>query len=224
MGKPMDKYHSLAALKAALKENVDYRVALFKRKSWATIMSPHGGFIEPGTSALAKAVAADIYNLYDFQGLRKEAGQDLHVTATRFRDPLLTPVLRRSCVAVSFHSMGPSGQAIVWLGGRNRLLKDLVLQKLREKSFAVNPDSPRYRGESPKNLVNLACHEGVQLELSDELIAELFPDGGFSLESEEVRTSACFDEFVKAINLALADYAAKSCTGPCHTAVTEQAS
>jgi phage replication-related protein YjqB (UPF0714/DUF867 family) len=201
-----DKYPSLAALKAALKDQIDYRSRLLDRKSRVTIMAPHGGFIEAGTSALARSVAGSRYNLFDFQGLKAEAGADLHVTSTRFRDPDLSCLLRRSCVAVSIHSMGPANESVVWLGGRNKTLKQLVLEHLQKAAFAVNPDSPLYRGESPKNVVNLALHEGVQLELSDELVAELFVGPGFRTDSIALKRSARYAAFTCALQAAISDF------------------
>lgn len=200
-----DKYASLAALKAELRDEQDYRVRLLDRWSWATIIAPHGGFIEAGTSALARATAGRNYNYYDFQGLQAENPLDLHITSTRFRDPLLSPILRRSCAALSYHCMGPVGEPIIWLGGLDLVLKDIVLENLRKNGFVLNPDSPRYRGESPNNVVNLACNKGVQLELSQELMSELFAgesfhSSGFYLPAER------FNLLVQAVRLSLRQY------------------
>lgn len=174
-----DKYASLAALEAALVENQDYRIRVADRNSWATIISPHGGYIESGSSALAESIATGRHNLFDFQGLKKEKASELHVTSTRFRHEMLDRLLARSCVAVSLHCMGIAAEPVIWLGGRNLSLKEKVLQNLRQANFLVNPDSPRYRGESRKNIVNLSCSQGVQLELSLELMQELFQGAAF---------------------------------------------
>ena len=201
-----DKYASLAALKAELRDELDYRVRILDRWSWSTILAPHGGFIEAGTSALARATAGRSYNFYDFQGLQISSPLDLHVTSSRFRDPLLTPLLRRSFAAVSFHCMGRSGESVIWLGGLNATLKGLVLENLRKQGFSVNPDSPLYRGESPNNIVNQVCHKGVQLELSEELIEELFVGARFHSGNTKLQTTERFDALVYAVRLSLRQY------------------
>lgn len=201
-----DKYPSLVSLEKHLRKNQDYRVRVRDRRAVATILAPHGGYIEPGASALARAIAEDEYNLFDFQGLVHENPMDLHVTATRFRNRQLTAMLSRSRVAISIHGMGYQGHTDIWLGGRNRVLKSLVLNELLSAEFCVNPDSPRYRGESPNNVVNLAPEEGVQLELSFELLALLFPHSRFLKSGRRPRTNARFDDLVNAVRKALSTY------------------
>lgn len=175
----MDKYRSLAALKAALVENVDYRVLALDRRSWLTVASPHGGFIEPGSSAIAAAAAGRQYNFFDFQALKPEGAKELHVTSTRFREPQLTGLLRRSRAAMSIHCMGTCHEQVIWLGGLNATLKQLVLEELLQAGISVNPDSPQYRGEKPTNFVNMVAEQGVQLEFSEELLLALFESAPF---------------------------------------------
>ena len=200
-----DKYSSLAALKADLRENQDFQIRLLDRWSWATILSPHGGYIEAGSSALARATAGGNYNYFDFQGLRSTDAMDLHVTSTRFRDPMLSELMKRSCSAVSFHCMGKAGESVIWLGGLNKDLKAIVLANLRKRGFSVNPDSPLYRGESVNNVVNLVCHKGVQLELSEELMKELFEGAAF-IPGKVSTTTPRFDALVSAVRLSLRQY------------------
>lgn len=201
-----DKYPSLVSLKKHLRRNEHYRIRVRDRRAVATIIAPHGGYIEPGTSALARAVAQDKYNLFDFQGLVRANPWELHVTATRFRDRQLTAMLSRSRVGISIHGMGDQGHTDIWLGGRNKMLKALVLRELLSAGFSVNADSPQYRGESANNVVNLAAEEGVQLELSFELLALLFPHSRFLKSGRLPRTNQRFDDMVNAIRNALSTY------------------
>lgn len=198
------KYRSVAALKAALKEAVDYRIVARDRASWVTIVSPHGGYIEPGTSAIAQAVAGRSYNLFDFQSLRETDAKELHVTSTRFREEKLVHLLKHSRAALSIHCMGTCHEQVVWLGGRNAALKQLVLAKLSDK-FQVNPDSPKYRGESPENFVNMVCHQGVQLELSEELIFALIAGKPFAAKRSR-KLTLLGRTFVAALRQALYEY------------------
>lgn len=201
-----DKYSSLAELKSRLQEGVDFRIRTFFRQSSVTILSPHGGYIEPGTSFLAEKIADTKYNLFDFQGLQIKNASELHVTSTRFRDEQLAYLTERSDIALSVHSMGPSEEATIWLGGRNLHLKQLVLDNLSMRGFAVNPDSPRYRGESRKNITNLPRLEGVQLELSDELLEQLFQGKGFLGTGTVPATTPLFWNLVQGLSHSLEQF------------------
>jgi phage replication-related protein YjqB (UPF0714/DUF867 family) len=201
-----DMYPSLVSLKKHLRKDEDYRIRIADRHADVTILAPHGGFIEPGSSVLARAIAASEHNLFDFQGLNRQNPMDLHVTATRFRDSQLTGMLKRSRVALSIHGMGNQGHTDIWLGGRNQKLKALVLRRLTAAGFTVNPDSPQYRGESPQNVVNLAPEAGVQLELTFELVSEMFQHSRFLKAGRRPRTTSRFQAFVDAIRAALASY------------------
>ncbi|MBY0552868.1 MAG: poly-gamma-glutamate hydrolase family protein [Candidatus Obscuribacterales bacterium] len=201
-----DKYQSLAALKAALQDKIDFRVRLLDRRSKITVISPHGGFIEAGTSAIAREVAGRSYNLYDFQGLRKTLPAELHVTSTRFRDQPLSALLKNSQFALSLHCMGDSGTDIIWLGGLNKQFKALVLEDLQSAGFVVNPDSPMYRGESPVNIVNLPQLQGVQLELSEELLSGMFHGPRFLENGRAPQGNVRFDALVNSLRKSIAAY------------------
>jgi phage replication-related protein YjqB (UPF0714/DUF867 family) len=201
-----DKYSSLAALKEHVGES-GYRIRAVNRFAPITIIAPHGGFIEPGTSAIARRVAGKNWNLFDFQGLQRQNGLDLHVTATNFRDPALSKLLRASAAAVSIHGMFAQGTKDIWLGGLNVELKALVERELVDAGFTVNANSPKYRGENPRNVVNTPPLHGVQLELSDELMAELFGSASrFLLSGRAPRSTSKFAAFVAALRRAIAEY------------------
>jgi phage replication-related protein YjqB (UPF0714/DUF867 family) len=201
-----DKYSSLAALKEHVGED-GYRIRAVNRFAPITIIAPHGGFIEPGTSAIAHRVAGKNWNLFDFQGLQRENGLDLHVTATNFRDPALSKMLRASAAAVSIHGMFEQGTKDVWLGGLNKDLKSLLQRELVRAGFSVNADAPRYRGESPRNVVNIPPLKGAQLELSNELLADLFgTPNRFLATGRAPRVTPRFTAFVSAIRRAIAEY------------------
>lgn len=216
----VDKYPSVAALMELLGGKA-YRIICRDRAARAhlrayprriisadiTVIAPHGGFIEAGTSQIATAIAGAHLNLFDFQGLQEEIPEELHVTSTKFRHPDLTRMLRRSAIAVAIHGMGDQGHKSIWLGGLNTELKALTLENLRVAGFAVNPNSPKYRGVNPLNVVNLAQHRGVQLELSNELRAELFANSYFSPKRRVVTTDK-FHKLVKAVRTSIEQWRA----------------
>lgn len=160
----VDKYASLDALKLSEREGIDYKINVLDRKSWATVVSPHGGYIEQGTSELAAAIAGGQYNLYDFQSVQKDRGRDLHVTATHFVDPVLENLLERSLVCITVHGRRGDDQ-VAWVGGLNESLKSLIAEQLQKRNISVNTSPSRLAGVSPKNMVNKAKEKGVQLEL-----------------------------------------------------------
>lgn len=213
-----DRFSSLAALKEHLGKH-GYRIRCLNRRSQLTVISPHGGFIEAGTSAIARAVAARNHNLFDFQGLRETDVHEMHVTATHFRDPQLSRMLKTSIAAVAIHGMLVQGHKTIYLGGLNKPLKALVQDQLTKAGFDVNADPPRWRGEHPKNVVNMACHMGVQLELSDEFLTDLFVSKRFLRNGRSPRRTARFRALVKALRTAISIYMqdeqdkARSCVG-----------
>jgi phage replication-related protein YjqB (UPF0714/DUF867 family) len=193
-----DKYASLTALRQFEKPE-DYRVRLLDRASPLTVIAPHGGFIDAGTSGIASAIAGREYNLYDFQGLRREDSFELHVTSTRFSDPPLTRLLERSTAAVAVHGMGDTGEETIWLGGLNRPLKAAMYRRLVSAGFDVNDDSPAYRGESPRNVVNRVKNHGVQFELPRGLIRQLYRDELFLTNGRTPSVTPRFRSLVRAI-------------------------
>lgn len=204
---PVDKYDSVASLEENLGSGV-YKIRLLDRRAPVTIIAPHGGYIESGTSAIARSIAGREHNLFDFQGLKNPGAFDLHVTSTRFRHPQLTRLLDQARAAVSIHSMGKADVSTIWLGGLNRQLKELVLANLERKGFPVDPDSPYFRGENPENCVNLCAQHGVQLELSKELKDTLFRGPRFIGTRTRVapQTTERFDDLVAAVRHAISHY------------------
>jgi phage replication-related protein YjqB (UPF0714/DUF867 family) len=84
-------------------------------------MAPHGGLIEFGTCAIARAVAARVgWAHYTFEGHGKDAGR-LHITSTHFDAPLARELARAALMVVTFHGeKSADPEEIVFLGGRLR--------------------------------------------------------------------------------------------------------
>lgn len=204
MSPPKDRFPSLPALMSELSENTDFIIRSRKRRSKVTVLSPHGGYIEPGTSAIAEAVAGRTFNFFDFQGLQVEKPWELHVTSTKFRHPTLDEMLSRSTHAVSIHGMGEVDSWNIWLGGLNISLKTRVAESLTKEGFAVLTEVPKYKGADPRNVVNLASSKGVQLELPSDLIDAMFVKGEtFSGLDFKPRTTRLFKRFVQSIRTAV---------------------
>ncbi len=201
-----DIYRTLADLKEDLEEGTDFRILRKDRRSNVFIVAPHGGYIEPGTSHLARAIAGNTFNLFDFQGLRIQEPWRLHVTSTRFRDDRLTVSLMSSLTAVSIHGMGKTDNWRIWTGGLNKELKFLVEACLIEAGFWIESTPPKYKGKSPRNFINLAEKYGVQLELPEDLVKVMFRNGIEFTDQEQGNEPALNDlgeHFVQALRRAL---------------------
>ncbi len=193
-----DYYPSLSVLTTHEKLGQDYRIIINNRHSPVTIVAIHGGYIEPGTSAIASAICGHDYNLYIFEGLRNN-NRKLHVTATHFRDDDLLKMLKASQLAVSIHSYGTEASQEIWLGGLNLSLKDNLAKYLTASGFKVNLNSPRYRGTSSKNVVNLTPNFGCQIELPQDLINSMFLGRNEFKLKGFLLTNKVFRKFVKAV-------------------------
>src|SRR5262245_27911874 len=98
-----DKYRNFAALAAAERSGIDYDILARRAQTAFVIVAPHGGGIEAGTSELADAVAGATHSFYAFEGLKPSGNQDLHITSTRFDEPMCLSLIAASDVVVTLH-------------------------------------------------------------------------------------------------------------------------
>ena len=171
-----DTYRSFEEL-VRCEAAADYRVLVRDRQSHVTIVAPHGGRIEPGTSQLAETVAGESWNLFAFEGLKPRGNSVLHVTSTRFSHPELELLLARSTVGVSVHGMAEPG-LLIEVGGLNARLVRLVSLELSLERFGVRDAPPSRSAQSPQNFINRVAGGGIQLEVSQELRKLLQEDLG----------------------------------------------
>lgn len=176
-----DKYDSFASLAAHEVFEVDYCIRLSVRQSPVAILAPHGGWIEPGTSHLAEAIAGDDHSFYCFESLRRRARADtLHITSTRFDEPQALALIATSETIVTVHGRkdGPDSAA-TWVGGRNADLRAAIHAALSAAGFGakVVSDGHPLAGVDPDNLCNRGRRgAGVQLELPRALRLALIDD------------------------------------------------
>lgn len=64
-----DRYTSFVDLAANERPDIDYRIRVVDRGSEIGILAPHGGWIEPGTSEIAEAIAGSEFSFYVFESL-----------------------------------------------------------------------------------------------------------------------------------------------------------
>ena len=111
-----DTYKSFNELMIHEEANNDYRISMSDVESKITIIAPHGGKIEPKTSAIAKQIAKERYNYYCFEGTKRDNNGRLHVTSHNFDEPNAVKLISKSDIVVAIHACtGNSGT--VYLGG-----------------------------------------------------------------------------------------------------------
>ena len=71
-----DRYPNFAMLAACEDEGADFQVRYRLADSPVTVIAPHGGGIEAGTSELAEAVAGREHWFYAFEGIRGHENAD----------------------------------------------------------------------------------------------------------------------------------------------------
>ncbi|MDD9722067.1 poly-gamma-glutamate hydrolase family protein [Sulfitobacter sp. PR48] len=165
-------------------------IRVLDRGSETVILAPHGGWIEPDTSEIAKAIAGSDISFYAFEALRNGPHGHFHITSHRFDEPEAVSLVGRCWTAVAIHGRRNEGADAVWLGGRATKLRDAVGDSLRAAGFKAELNE-RLPGLEGTNICNRTrAGEGVQLEISRRLRSQLVADANL-LQSfcEAVRIS-----------------------------------
>jgi phage replication-related protein YjqB (UPF0714/DUF867 family) len=198
-----DKYRDFADLERHEQAGITYDIAVRRAQPRFAIIAPHGGSIEAGTSEIADAVAGLIHSFYTFEGLKPTGNHELHITSTRFDEPMCLTLIGVSDVVVTIHGEHSEAEGEgVFMGGLDTALGAGIGDKLSRAGFDARPHAdPNLQGREPTNLCNRGrSNAGVQLELSKAvrrtMFASLLPDG-------RKHTTARFDAFVNAVREAL---------------------
>jgi phage replication-related protein YjqB (UPF0714/DUF867 family) len=198
-----DRFPNFAALAESEESGIDYRVVVRRARPAFAIIAPHGGAIEPGTSEIADAIAGAQHSFYSFEGLKSAGNGDLHITSTRFDEPMCLSLLTCSAVVLTVHGEQSEGEGEgVFIGGLDETLAAQIGAALAGQGFAVRKhQDPGLQGREPKNVCNRGtARAGVQLELSRTVRRTLFE----SLTGESDRKpTARFSVFVNAVNQVL---------------------
>ncbi|TCC60302.1 hypothetical protein E0H73_20345 [Kribbella pittospori] len=190
-----------------------------------TILAPHGGGIEGGTSELCLAIAgyhpADLqptpadgpfHDYWMFEGLRATGNAELHVTSTGCDDHVARALAAGSLNALGLHGCTtaqaelPDGTQAVLVGGLGTALKELIILRLTETGVrALDADTvPDLNGDEPTNIANRTLlGAGAQLELTTPLRRAMFRIN--TREDRKNTTLPIFWTFSTAVRLAIAD-------------------
>jgi phage replication-related protein YjqB (UPF0714/DUF867 family) len=164
-------YRNFADLETHCKHGRDFRIVIRERPASAVaIVAPHAGRIEEGTSAIARAIAAEDLNLYLFEGLMPTRNYEaLHLTSHGFDEPQCLALVARCQVVVTVH--GCKGQEDkVLLGGLDHSLKACLADALGRGGIVHQMDGHDFPATDPNNICNRGRHgRGAQLEVSGSL-------------------------------------------------------
>lgn len=149
----------------------------------STIVAPHGGGIERGTSELCLAIAGyhpatltatggATYDYWMLEGLLSTGNDDLHVTTTHCDDATALSLCGGARTVLSLHGCSvaaANGMGAVLVGGRDVALRGMLIARLRAAGLdAVDATShPTLGGVAPENLTNRTLlGAGAQLEIT----------------------------------------------------------
>jgi phage replication-related protein YjqB (UPF0714/DUF867 family) len=189
-----------------------------------TIIAPHGGGIEFGTSELCLAIAGYhpatlavapgtgiTHDYWMFEGLRPSHNGELHVTSTHCDDGVAVSLCAGSLNVLALHGCGtvqaglPDDAEVVLVGGRNATLKQHLIDELTTAGFdAVDAAGhPNLDGTDVDNIVNRTLlGMGGHLELTGPLRSTMFDRN--TRPRRKDTTTEVFWDFVAACRKALA--------------------
>jgi len=191
------RYRDFAHLRAYEQEGVDFVIRHRPGVSGVLVMAPHAGGIEPGTGAIAEAVAEGEHALYCFKGIKPAGNRVLHITSNRFEESLATRMLQAARWVLTIHGCRDEAP-IAWVGGRDTYRGEAFIAHLNHSGIpARRCQRPGLRGLRPDNLCNRGrSGSGVQLEISIGLRRKLFSN----LDKRSQRlTTPLFRAFVQAL-------------------------
>jgi phage replication-related protein YjqB (UPF0714/DUF867 family) len=198
-----DTYRNFADLARNEQSGVTYRITVRRAGTQFAIVAPHGGGIEGGTSEIANKVAGLTHSFYMFEGLKPQDNRELHITSTRFDEPMCIALIGASEVVVTVHgehSTDPG--AAVFVGGADSTRRDRIREALIGAGFnAGTHANSNLQGREACNICNRGLTAGgVQLELSRAVRESMFD----SLSAEgRTHPNERFDAFVNALRGAL---------------------
>lgn len=191
----MSTYSSYADLARFETRDVDYRISMHQGVSGIAVMAIHGGGIEPGTTEIAEATAADRHSFYSFSGIKPKGNARLHITSRKFDEPVGRAIAQHAITVLTIHGCADTVE-MVYIGGRHVQLRERIRLALEKAGFPVGETS-RFPGINPKNICNInTLGMGVQLEISNGLRRRLFPEG---VGPRRKPPSKCFLTFVAAL-------------------------
>ncbi|MFJ5271554.1 poly-gamma-glutamate hydrolase family protein [Streptomyces sp. NPDC088358] len=191
----------------------------------STVIAPHGGGIEGGTSELCLATAGyhpvdlsptppagPVHDFWMFEGLMRSGNGDLHVTSTHCDDTIARSLCAGSLNVLSLHGCRPEqaglepGAAAVLVGGLNPVFRQYLTEEFTAAGIRAVTASggQEIAGIAPANICNRTLlGMGAQLEMTTALRAAMFADGKNTLADRAANLLPFFWTFVDATRRAI---------------------
>jgi phage replication-related protein YjqB (UPF0714/DUF867 family) len=160
----VDRYRSFAELAAA--EPQAFEIVSEPRGSDYLVAAVHAGQIETGTGEVASAIAGTDISHYRFEGRKAQRNATLHLTSTRFDEPVALTMAAAAATVVSVH--GCQGvQRFSYIGGLDEARLEDIISALHGAGFRAGPNpDPRLAGRDRRNICNRGrSGMGVQIEI-----------------------------------------------------------
>ncbi|MGB0637476.1 MAG: poly-gamma-glutamate hydrolase family protein [Gammaproteobacteria bacterium] len=166
-----DVYKNFQDLARNEKEGIDYSISFVGRGHKLIVVAPHAGVIEVGTSEISALIARDDLSLYRFESHKivDENYVSLHITSHIFDEPTCINVVKAHDTVVTIHGCNDA-EEIVFLGGLDKRLIDIIAESIRSTGMEVRTVGHRFPGKHHNNICNRGrSGMGVQIELSEPL-------------------------------------------------------
>ena len=167
-----DTYRDFHHLTLARDTTKEYTIAVKDRLAEITVLAPHGGRLEAGTSELAEELAGNDWNYYSFMALMDSGNNRLHVTSIHYNDPVAVAMSSSALITVTLHRQREQTRTVC-LGGLNKELLASADEHLKKAGFSTETPCKRLGGTDCRNIANRALLGGLQIELSMEVADDL---------------------------------------------------
>lgn len=202
-GPPYTSFYDLQAERPP----TDWRITAVNRHTPLLVAGIHAGGIEAGCTEVVLGVAGvdmagEQYSSYLFEGLLSSGNSVLHIPSINFDEPMCLWMLSQCMRVISIH--GASGSTpMVYVGGRDALVRDRVISYLNLAGFPAQLAASGLDGGDPANIVNRGLSGmGTQVELSTAFRSLLFSTNT-AAERWKTRT-AYYYQFVRVLREAVA--------------------
>lgn len=197
-----DTYQSFQELESSEREGESWAREYVDRQSRILVMAPHGGWIEPFTSDLARLVAGNDLSFYTFKGLKRERNETLHLTSHLFDEPLALQAVSAATWVLAIHGERTSERAFVMIGGLWGAFQEKMGSIFRESGIQVKSPRAGLGGVHPRNICNRGgSGAGGQLEISEGLRSQLRKDEGLLLHFTGIIRNALVELEAEALSV-----------------------
>ncbi|WP_144556770.1 poly-gamma-glutamate hydrolase family protein [Bacillus pumilus] len=178
MRQMIDTYQSYEELSAHERKGIDYQILHERKGDQLLVLSPHAGGIESGVSELIHEICSD-YSMYLFEGLKVKGNHVLHITSTRFDEPICLSQVHTHHYTFALHGYAETEVLQTLVGGTDRERAAETVNRLTLNGFhaLLLSENDRFSGTHPDN-INNKCLTGksVQLEISQAQRRAFFQD------------------------------------------------